>query len=166
MATTVSKLSSVTTYISGDITFFLVLFFVLLGYGLYFGRGMIVSLILGFYPAVILYMTFPFTSKLIVFTGGKIELLNNLGVFLLFLIPLVIVIDRYSYTPSEYSGTFGIFRTLAFVLCAIILIVGFSYFVTNYDLLHDFSPKIDSIFATNGAVFYSAVVPLILLAFF
>lgn len=165
MATTVSQVSSLSKFISGDIIFFIVLFFILLGYGLYFGRGMVVSFILGFYPAVLLYLIFPFGEKLIFASGGKLELLNDLAIFLLFLVPIVIVIDRYSYSSSEYYGTFGIFRTLGFVLSAMILVVSFSYFVTNYDLLHDFSPRIDNIFAIKGAVFYTALLPLLLLAF-
>lgn len=144
----------------------LIFFLIFFAYVMYFGRGMLVSFLIAFYPATILYKSFPFLDKLTVLSGDKLILLNKIGIFLLFLIPLTIIIDRYILSLSDYMAPTVILRNIGLALSAVVLIVLFSYSTLNYDLLHDFSPKIDSLFTSNHSTFYWSLAPIALLALF
>ncbi len=50
------------------------------------GKSRIISLILAFYPARLLFENFPFMSKLLVLDGPNLLLLNKVLIFLLFLV--------------------------------------------------------------------------------
>lgn len=166
MLAQVTKFFSLSKIFSGDIAFFLVLFILFFAYAMYFGRGMIVAFIISYYPASFLYLNFPFLVKFTVLHGDKLILLNKIGIFLLFLVPLTIIVDRYIFSASEYSGSLGMLKTVGLTLSAMVLVILFSYSTLNFDLFHNFSPQIDKIFMFKDAVFYWSLAPIVLLALF
>lgn len=164
-----AKLTSIftfTKFFSGDLAFLLVLFVLFFIFVMYMGRGMIVSFILAYYPATSLYTTFPFLSKFLVLHGDNMVLLNKIGIFLLFLVPLVIIIDRYIFSASEYGGSNGVLKSAGLSIASVALVVLFSYNIVNYDLFHNFSTQIDQLFTFSGALFYWNLGPILLLAVF
>ena len=161
----VTKYKSFFGDLSSDIIYLLAIFFVLFAYAMYFGRGRIVSFILAFYPATLLYNTFPFMEKVILLKGEKLILLNQLGVFLLFLVLLNIIINRYIISISDYSSSSHIMRNGGLAFISLVLIVVFSYGTLNLDLFHDFAPPIDNLFNGEDKIFYWNIVSIIFLAF-
>lgn len=150
--------------ITGDMAFLGVVFILLIGLSYYFGRGFIVSLIVSFYPASILFRLFPFMEKVIFVSEGRLLVLNQIAVFLLFLIPITIIINRFIFTASDYSGGENILRLAGLSLAFLIIIVLFSYNTVNYDIFHNYSSQIDSIFDFPAREFYWMLAPLALLA--
>ena len=153
-------------YFSGDVVFLITIFVILFAFGLYFGKGSLVSLILSFYPANLLFNTFPFISKTLIFHDDKLLLLNKIVIFFIFLIPIAIIVDRYISPKSSSRGIPDTFKIAGLALALTILVVIFSYSTVNYDLLQNFSPKIDLLFSTPARLFYWNLVPIILLAMF
>ena len=159
-----SKYGSFLTIFSGDLIFIISIFIILFALTMYFGRGRAVSLILAFYPATLLYTTFPFLEKLMFLGGEKLLVLNKLAVFLVFLIPISIIINRFVFSASEYTGSNNMVRSGGLALSILILIMVFSYGTLNLDIFHDFGPQIDSLFSTANLVFYWNLASIALLA--
>jgi hypothetical protein len=148
---------------SADAIFFITVFVIYLAYGLYFGRGRLVSLILAFYPTVIFYKSLPFLNSLIIMQGDNLILANKVAVFLFILIPIILILNRYIDALSEYFDTGSMLRSAVMSAGVVILILIFSYSVINFDAFHDFSPFIDGLFATPDKIFYWSLVPIALL---
>ena len=151
--------------ISSDILVLLALFVIFFLFIIYFKKGRIISLILAYYPSAYLYQTFPYASKLIVLHGDKLVLLNQIGIFLIFFLPLSIIINRYIFSESGYSGI-DIFRAFGLSVCCLILALLFSYTIISLDLVHNFSLTIDSYFKSPSQLFWWNIVPLGLLSIF
>ncbi len=164
MSLYLSKITGFFGSFSSDMLFLIVTFIVFSACSMYFGRGRMISFVLAFYPATLLFRSFPFMEKLTILSGDKLILLNHIAIFLLFLIPLNIIINRYIFSASEYSGSSNIFRSLGLGLLATILLLLFSYQTLNFDALHNFAPGIDNLFSSSNKLFYANLAPLALLA--
>lgn len=151
-------------FMTGDLGFILIFFGIFFFITSYFGRGMIVSLILSFYVSSLVYLLFPFTSKLIFLKGDLLILINNLIIFLVILIPVTIIINRYM-SSGDYMNYLGFFKITLFSIASLVLLVSLSYIIINYDLLHDFSPQVDALYALNGVSFFIFLLPIIVLVF-
>jgi hypothetical protein len=149
----ISKLTAFFTF-SSDLTFLLGVFILFFVFAAYFGRGNIVSYILAFFPASFLYNTLPFLNTLVVLKGDKLILVNKLVIFLIFLLPLTIIINRYIFSATEFSGTMNLLKSLGFASAAFIVFMIFCYTTINIDLFHNFSPQIDILFETTARIFY------------
>jgi hypothetical protein len=150
--------------LSSDAIFLIVVFGLFFVFTLYLGKGRMTSLAISFYPTVILFNSFPFLSNLIVLHGVQLIVINKIIVFLLFLIPVNIILDKYIFSEMESAGSSHIFRVVGLALSGVILVMIFSYSVVNFDSLHDFSTGIDNIFGSTNMIFYWNLVPLAILA--
>ena len=148
-----------------DVALLLVVLLILFFYAMYFGRNRIVSFILAFYPASFLYSIFPFSEKLTILHGDIPLLFNKIGIFLIFFLPLNIIINRYIFAESDYSGNSHMFRTFGLALASLILLVLFSYTIINLNILHNFSETIDVLFVGTVRIFWWNVAPLAIMAF-
>ncbi len=157
-------LSKFTGFLSGDLIFLLVAIVLFISFSLFFGKKTTISLVLAYYPALVLYKIFPFIDRLTFFHGNQLEVLNKIAIFLILLAPLCIIISRY-IVDSEYSKSSHLLRIAGLSLAGIILIVLFSYAVVNFDSLHDFGTQIDALFGSPDRIFYWSLAPLIILAF-
>jgi hypothetical protein len=140
------------------------LFILFFAYAMYFGRSRVISIILAFYPAQFLYEHFPFFDKLLLLKGESLLTLNKVVIFLLFFIPLDIIIARYIFSESEY-GSSKVFRIAGFSLAGVILVLLFTYSVVSLDSLYNFNSMIDNLFSSTNNIFYWNLVPIILLFF-
>ena len=159
-----SKIGSLFKLFSGDAIFLITLVVLFLALGLYIGKGKLVSLILSFYPTTLLFNTFPFMSRAVLLHGDKLVVCNKLAIFLLFFIPINIIVDRYVFAESFGSSTSNALKVAGLALAVTILLVLFSYTTINYDVFHNFSAQIDLLFSTPARLFYWNLVPIVLLA--
>lgn len=159
-----STLSQIGHFLKGDMLFFVVGFILFLIFALYAGKGRVISLILAYYPASILFSTLPFLNKLLVLQD-KMLVLNKMAVFLIFLIPLSIIINSYVFSESMHTGAEHLFRTAGLALIMLALVVSFSYSVVNYDVFHNFTASTDALFNPISRIFYMNVGIFAILAF-
>ncbi len=152
-------------FLTGDMVVLLILVAVFLGYGMYFGKQRLISFILAFYPAVILYKLFPFTGKLLISSEGNWPVITEGLIFLGFFIALNLVIGRYVYASYEYEAGSKFFRMLGLSLAAITLVLLFSYTVVSLDGIHNFGGSIDALFTGESKIFWLNLLPLALAAF-
>lgn len=157
-------LSGIVAVVGGDTLFLLSIFTLFFVSALYFGRGHVISYILAYFPAAVLYSSFPFLSHLIVLPTEKLIVVNKLVIFLVFLLPLTIIINRYIFTAGDYNGASTTLKSLGFASSATIIFLLFCYTTVNIDLLHDFSPQIDALFIGSASTFCWTLASLGILA--
>jgi len=157
-----SLISKITGALSSDLVFLATLFVLIYICVIYFSRTRIISLIISFYPASLLYKLFPYTDKLLLMEGNIGIFLNKLIIFLVFYIITNIALSRFFHSYTDYSTTP---RKLGLSLAILVLILLFSYTIANFDVLHNFSDKIDALFAVGDRVFWWAIVPLVIMLF-
>ena len=152
---------------SGPLTVDLIVLFVMFVFFFvftsYFGRQIITAFIIAFYPANLLYKSFPLIDRLIILHGDTLITVNQIIIFLIFLVPLIIIITRY-ISESNYTGTSHALRTAGLSIGGVIIILLFSYGIISLDKFHHFSPIIDAVFAGHDRIFWWNLAPLALLA--
>lgn len=153
-------ISKITSALSSDIVFLLVLFGLVFLCSMYFGKNKIVSVILAFYPAAFLYNNFPYTEKFIFLDGDSGLVISKILIFLAFLFIVYIAVARYVSLYDESSGNL---MKAGLSASVVVLTLLFSYTIVNFDVLHNFSPLIDSLFTGTGRVFGWGLVPFVLL---
>lgn len=136
-----------------------VLFF---AFALYFGKNRIISLLLSFYPAAFLYERFPYLAKLLVLQGPQLAVLNKLIIFLIFLIPIDIIINKFIFSDSGYGST-RLLRIAGFAIAGVILMLVFTYSVVDLSIFYSFSIAIHHTISTY--IFWWTLAPLILMFF-
>jgi hypothetical protein len=162
MSTITTFLNGGGTYLSSDLFILLLIFAFFFAYALYLGKNTIIATILAFYPAQFFYQNFPFMNSFLVLKGEPLLLLNKVLIFLLFLVPLVILLSRYIFQDSGY-GSSHYFRMAGYALAMIILLLIFDYSIVNLGLVHNFSPTISTLFEGQSRVFLWNLAPLALL---
>lgn len=162
MNTITHSLSSSGINFGSDIFVLIILFALFFFYALYFGKNTVIATILAFYPAQYFYQNFPFMNSLLFMKGDSLLLLNKILIFLLFLIPLVILLGRYVFHDSGY-GSAHYMRSVGYALAMIILVLIFSYSIVSLDSIHSFSPTISTLFTGADRIFWWNLAPLALL---
>ncbi len=160
-----SLLFTLKSVFSGD---FLVLFLITLfffGIAFFLGRGRMSSILFAFYPSMLLYANFPYVNKMLVATGDKMIVLNKLGIFLLFLLPISYAIGKHTTDSFESNGVMKLLKTFGLALAGTGLTLVLSYGLVNFESLYDFGERIDSLFTNSEHVFYWNIGILVLLAF-
>ena len=119
-------------------------------YAMFFGKGKIVSLILGFYPSVYLFKNVPYVKKLVSTTPITIsDALTQLVLFLILFIPISFVISKYIYAEFSFSRVKKVVSSTIFGGAATVLTLVFLYHVVNIQKIYNFSTGIDSLFIGN-----------------
>ena len=149
-------------FFTSDIFIIVALFIFFFAYGLYFGKSIIISTILAFYPAQYFYQNFPFINSMLVMKGDLPLLLNKIFIFILFFVPLVILLSRYVFHESGFGGV-SYLRVAGYSLCMVIIVLLFSYSVASIDPVHRFSALVNVLFSSPGRIFLWHLVPLALL---
>jgi hypothetical protein len=153
------KTGSATT---NDIIVLVTLFVLFATYALYFGKGRIISFILAFYPAVFLYEEFPYMAKFMLLHGTQLIVLNKIIIFLIFLISLGIMINRFIFSESGYGGSLHLARVAGFALIGVVLTLVFTYSVVSLDVFYTFSPMVSNLFVPAN-IFWWTLGPLLLM---
>lgn len=159
-----STLSQIGHFLKGDMLFFVVAFIIFFIFTLYAGRGRVISIILAYYPASLLFTSLPFINKLLI-PQDKMLVINKIAIFLIFLVPISIIINSYIFSESAHSGASHLLRTAIFGFIILSMTVMFSYNLVNYDVFHNFSSSIDSLFEPSSKIFYWNIGFFLLLAF-
>jgi hypothetical protein len=126
------------------VTFVLVVFAIAFAYAFIRGKGKILSAIISFYPALILFTWFPYWSMKVFEKQGIHSFFAHLGVFLLMYIPTHLILSRaiesyYSETKfgkifqiSSLSSAFLILTALTSRFLPALYTFSFNEFITRH----------------------------------
>ncbi|MDP6387666.1 MAG: hypothetical protein QGG63_00040 [Candidatus Pacebacteria bacterium] len=150
-------LGSVTS-MSLDTIILITIFVAFFVYGLRYGKGRIISLILSFYISIPIIFSFPYIEKLS-FAYSQI------AVFLLIIVFLNIVISRFVYEEFPSRGLRRLIEAGLLSVSAGGLLLALSYHIIPITALHDFAAPIDALFTSTTTFFWWLIIPLAVLLF-
>src|SRR5262245_14971416 len=110
---------------STDIIVIFILFVLVAAYGFYRSKGKLISLILSFYPAILLFLNFPYTNSLLIFNKTASQIfISKCIIFLIFLVPIHLILNRIISSTYDY-GTSRLTQIAVLAICVLILILTF-----------------------------------------
>jgi hypothetical protein len=130
-------------------------------YGIFFGKGKILSLLLAFYPATLVLRAIPqFNNPL-----GSPDTYTQLGLFLIVFIVLFYIFNHFIQGQFSFSHVRKTLEASVFGLTAASLTIYFTYHVVNLQKIYNFSPSIDNLFMGNTS-FWWLLAPFVIIFLF
>ena len=141
------------------------MFAVATAYGLFFGKGRIVSLILALYPTALIFELIPYFKDILgTVSGTSSDVLVKAVIFVIILLPLHFVISHFIFTDFSFSRIRKTFEAGILGLSALVLLIAFSYRVIDISELYNFSSGVDTLFASAN-FFWWLLAPFVALTF-
>lgn len=146
---------------ASDFLIVILLFSSFLLFAYYVGRGPLVAVLLAFYAAYAVYITFPYTSYLPT-APALIALLAHIGLYLALTFIFYIILRRVVVSDFLYISIFGLIA-LSFFGAAFLLAL--AYHVFPVASVYHFTPAIDILFAAKQYFFWWFIAPAVGLFF-
>ena len=149
-----------------DTIILIVVFLVLLIYGMKFGKRRIISLILSFYISIPIINFFPYSESISFFGDTeKAVLYSQIGFFALVIVFINIILERVVILEIYSSGARKLIENIFLALAGSGLLISISYHIISISELHDFAEQIDLVFASSVLFFWWLMVPLVVIFF-
>jgi len=151
---------------SSDAVIIAILALVFAAYGIFFGKGKLISIILSFYPAVYIFDSIPYFKKIL--TSAPItfsEALIQILIFLALFIPINFVLRHFIHGEFSSSRIKKVLEAGILGLTATSLVILFTYHGINLQKIYNFSSGIDSLFL-SGNIFWWLLAPFVIIFFF
>ena len=146
---------------ASDFLIVLILFTVLFLFAWYVGRAVLLSLLVAFYAAYAIFITFPFASFLPT-APAMTALLSNLVLYLFISLMFYLILRRVVVSDFLYIGIFG---TIVLALLGATFLMALAYHVFPVADVYNFTPAVDAIFAPKAYFFWWFSAPAIGLFF-
>jgi len=150
---------------SSDVVVLGAIFAIATSYGLFFGKGRAVSLILALYPTALIFELIPYFKDIlgtVSETSG--DVLVKAVIFAIILLPLHFIINHFIFTDFSFSRIRKLFEAGILGLSVLALLIAFSYRVIDISELYNFSSGIDTLFASAN-FFWWLLAPFVVLTF-
>ncbi len=122
----------------------------------------LISLVLSLYVAAFIYTNAFFIERLTIAQGSGQLFWNKLAIFLIILLPIHILINKFVVVYKSRGGG-GPFRTILLAAVFICLSMAMLYHVIPLDSIYDLPTYIDKYFASETMFTVWLIVPLIAL---
>lgn len=127
----------------------------------YVGRGPFVAVLLAFYAAYALYLTFPYMSSLPT-APAMAALLAHFGLYAGLTFVFYIILRRVVVSDFLYIGIFGLIA-LSFLAATFLLALGYHVFAIAS--IYHFTPAVDILFSPDKFFFWWFIAPAVGLFF-
>jgi hypothetical protein len=146
----------------GDFLSLIILVGIIAAYGFYLGKEKVVSLVLALYAGTLAYLHFPYMKSLTV-SFGKVS--SKFLLFVAFVAVFHIVFNKFispsfSVSKAKDWGGLAVMSILAGAVIVVIL-----YHILPFSGMYSLTLAISSLFASQDAVFYTLVAPVVALFF-
>ena len=132
-------------------------------YGVWKGRGMLISLGLALYPTALIYQHFPYLNQLTLMKQTLFQ--ASVSHAVIFLIFLVLITWSLKTTANSYYTSKGIISTLLISLSLAGLLIAFEHQLPGLRNLHLFTPTISKMFLSETWYFIWLILPPIVVFF-
>ncbi|HZS42872.1 MAG TPA: hypothetical protein VFA52_01500 [Candidatus Paceibacterota bacterium] len=158
--------NSLTHSYGADLSILVILFILTAVYGLYWGKQRLVSLILAFYPAILLFLNFPYVNNLLLIkaTAGQI-FVSKCVIFLIFLIPIHLIFNRFVFGDFGFNSNRKFLQAAILSISILILIIVFFYRVVPLTNVYSVSLPLARYLSTSKDFFWWLLVPFVGLFF-
>ena len=146
---------------ASDFLIIIILFSILFLFAWYIGRATLVSVLLAFYAAYAIYITFPYAS-LLPTAPAMTALLSQMALYAGLTLVFYIILRRVVVSDFLYVGIFG---TIILSFLGATFIIALAYHVFPVSDVYRFTPAIDLLFAAKAYFFWWFSAPAIGLFF-
>lgn len=154
------------TTLSLDAIIIIAVFILFFGYGLKFGKDRIISLILSFYFAFILYSSVPYLDTLTFLKDTDTQVfISKALIFLIFLFISNFIIKRFVYTEFSSKQVKRFFEAGILSVGATILTLALYNTIAPAESVYNFGAPISNLFSSADLFFWWLVAPLAILFF-
>lgn len=119
-------------------------------------------LLLSLYLTAFIYKNAFFVEKLMVIDKGNQLFFNELGIFVIFFVPIFFVMKKVVLAHHTRGG-YGIFKSILLIIASLGLIISFLYHVVPATGIYHFPSMMNLIFASDQAFTAWLIAPLIAL---
>lgn len=148
---------------SSDAVTIAILAVIFASYGIFFGKGKLISIILSFYPSVYIFDSIPYFKKIL--SGSPITLSEAVVqglIFLALFIPINFVFKHFIHGEFSFSRIRKVLEAGILGLTATSLVILFSYHVINLQKIYNFSAGIDALFLGTN-IFWWLLAPFVVI---
>ncbi len=146
---------------ASDFLIIIILFGILFLFAWYIGRATLVSILLAFYAAYALYVSFPYMS-LLPTAPALTALLANVGLYAALTLAFYFILRRVVVSDFLYVGIFG---TIILAFLGAAFLIALAYHLFPLASVYTFTPAIDALFAPKAYFWWWFVAPAIGLFF-
>ncbi|TSC60832.1 MAG: hypothetical protein G01um1014107_234 [Parcubacteria group bacterium Gr01-1014_107] len=141
----------------------LLLFAFCLGLAFILGKSRMVAFVLSIYPAILIYLQFPFLEKLVFFKRDQFQLfLNNLFIFLAFFLVTFLILSAVTGKSLMYSSRRKPLQLIALSFSLWILVLLLLHQVVALPNITSYLPKTSPYLASGKFFFWLLTIPLVL----
>jgi hypothetical protein len=149
--------------ISFNITL-LVVIAILTALSFYKGKSTLFSLIVSFYPAAILYASFPYKEKFILFKDTNQHIFySHAIIFAVFFALSFLIARRIVHSDGTRAGFVGFLDALFLSISVVILTLTLCFHTLPYRDIYNLGAQFQNFFSSSLGYFVSAFIPLVVL---
>ncbi len=130
----------------------------------YVNKDKIASIIFAFYPALLFFLNFPYTTQIMALAKNNTlyESLIRLAIFLLFLIPIYFGLEKIFMVNISYSYGGKLVKSVILSLVLLSLTTVLIYHILHLNTIRIFSDQITGIIINSQAfLFWWLVIPFV-----
>ena len=146
---------------TSDFLIIIILFGILFLFAWYIGRATLVSVLLAFYAAYAIYVTFPYASFLPT-APAMTALLAHIGLYAALTLVFYIILRRVVVSDFLYVGIFG---TIILSFLGATFLIALAYHVFPVSDVYNFTSAIDLLFAAKAYFYWWFAAPAVGLFF-
>ncbi|MCF7865097.1 MAG: hypothetical protein K9M11_01140 [Candidatus Pacebacteria bacterium] len=147
--------------ISFNITLIVVIA-ILTALSFYKGKSTLFSLIVSFYPAAILYASFPYKAKFILFKdSGEHIFYSHAIIFGIFFILSFLIARRIVHSSGTRSGIVGFLDALFLSASVVILTLALCFHILPYRDIYNLGAQFQNFFSSSLGYFVSVFIPMV-----
>ncbi|MBU3668547.1 MAG: hypothetical protein FGM57_01110 [Candidatus Taylorbacteria bacterium] len=128
----------------------------------YRGRSILYSIILAYFPAAILYASFPYKKQMLFFQNGADQLFySNLIIFLIFFCLSFFGAIRIVHSGESRAGLHGFIDALVLSISVVLLTTALTFHILPYKDIYNLGTLVQSFLSSKMGYFVSTLVPVI-----
>ena len=125
------------------------------------GKRILFALIVSFYPASIIYLSFPYKEKFLFSTANSLNTFySHVFIYLVFFILSYFVANRIVHADGTHSGVGGFFEALLLSASVVILTTALAFHILPYRDIYNLGTEIQTFLSSDLGYFVSVISPM------
>ena len=125
------------------------------------GKRILFALIVSFYPASIIYLSFPYKEKFLFSTANSLNTFySHVVIYLVFFVLSYFVANRIVHADGTHSGVGGFIEALLLSISVVILTTALAFHILPYRDIYNLGTEIQTFLSSDLGYFVSVISPM------
>ena len=125
------------------------------------GKRMLFALIVSFYPASIIYLSFPYKAKFLFSSTNSVNTFySHVVIYLVFFVLSYFVARRIVHADGTHSGVGGFIEALLLSSSVVILTTALAFHILPYRDIYNLGTEIQTFLSSDLGYFISVISPM------